>query len=73
MSARHNGRKPVRPMQPGAVRRIASQINRMKDWEVYALTLSADRATRAIAERIAHERAEAYALNVELTALTARG
>jgi len=63
MSARHNGRKPRREINPSAVRKIASQISRMKDFEVYALTYSADRRTRQIAMQIAHERAEAYALN----------
>ena len=63
MSARHNGRKPRREINPSAVRKIASQISRMKDFEVYALTYSADRRTRQIAMQIVHERAEAYALN----------
>ena len=70
MSARHNGRKPRREIDPATVRRIASQVKRMRDFEVYALTYSADRRTRQVAMREAHERAEAYALNVELSHLT---
>lgn len=70
MSARHNGRKPRREIDPASVRRIASQIKRMRDVDVYALTFSGDRRTRQLAMQVAHERAEAYALNVELSALT---
>ncbi len=70
MSARHNGRKPRREIDPATVRRIASQVRRMSDVDVYALTFSGDRTTRRIAMQAAHERAEAYALNVELSALT---
>jgi hypothetical protein len=46
-----------------AIRVIAGQIQRLSDAEVYALTLSGDRNVRRIADRIAHKRAEQYALN----------
>ena len=69
MSRKHDGRKPRREIDPATVRRIASQIRRMEDVDVYALTFSGDRPTRRLAMQEAHERAEAYALNVELSEL----
>lgn len=69
MSRKHDGRKPRTAIQPSVIRQIASQIKRMSDVEVYSLTYSADRPTRLVAMQVAHERAEAYALNVELAEL----
>lgn len=50
---------------PATVRQIARQIKRMSDAEIYALSLSGDRATRRIASQICHQRAEAYALETD--------
>lgn len=44
-----------------AARKIASQVGRLSDAAVFALTLSEDRVTRELADLEAHKRAEAYA------------
>lgn len=51
-----------RNTNPATIRHIASQIKRMADAEVYALTYAADRTLRQAADREAHKRAEAYAM-----------
>jgi len=63
MSVKHNGRKPLsnRQIAIRAARIVAHEIRNLSDADIYALTYSADRATRQIANRIAHERAETYA------------
>lgn len=63
MSVKHNGRKPLtnRQIAAKAARAVAHDIRSLSDAEIYALTYSADRSVRRIADRIAHERAEAYA------------
>lgn len=45
-----------------AARHIGSQIGRLSDADVYALTYSANAATRKQAEAEAHQRAEAFAM-----------
>lgn len=63
MSVNHNGRKPrTARVTAKAARTVAREIKNMSDADIYALTYSADRTTRRIADSIAHERAEAYAL-----------
>lgn len=43
-------------------RAIEKQIRGLTDEDVFGLTFSADRNTRRVADRIAHERAEKFAL-----------
>lgn len=63
MSAKYNGRKPLTNRQTAAkaARTVAREIRNLSDADIYALTYSSDRSVRRIADRIAHERAEAYA------------
>lgn len=56
-------RNSNRAATPKAVRTIAAQIARLSDEDIYALTYSADRVTRNVADQEAHKRAEQYALN----------
>lgn len=64
MSSKHNGRKPRNSTRETirAARTVAREIRNLPDADIYALTYSADRSVRRVADRIAHERAEAYAL-----------
>jgi hypothetical protein len=48
-----------------AIRHIARQVKRMSDAEVFTLSMSADRTTRRIASQVAHQRAEAYAMDAD--------
>lgn len=41
---------------------ITRQVKRLSDTDVYALTLSGNRAVRNLADKEAHRRAETYAL-----------
>jgi len=59
----NRNRNASRSATPKAVREIAAQLARLSDEDVFALTYSADRATRRVADQLAHERAERYALN----------
>lgn len=61
-----SGNKNRRPAASASMlREINRQIRKMSDAEVYAMTFASDSATRRIANRIAHQRAEAYALSQE--------
>jgi hypothetical protein len=64
MSVRHNGRKPR--SNRDFIDRIASQVKRLSDAEVYALAYSGDRVTSRLASRVAHQRAEAYAMREDM-------
>jgi hypothetical protein len=50
-----------RKVPPATIRLIASQVRKLSDAEVFALTYSSDRNVRVLAEHIAHQRAERYA------------
>ncbi|HZZ17158.1 MAG TPA: hypothetical protein VFE08_14485 [Candidatus Sulfotelmatobacter sp.] len=52
-----------RHASPRMLRVIASQVSRLADADVYALTFTSDRQTRYLAMQEAHARAERYALN----------
>jgi len=56
-------RNSTRAVTARAAHTVASQIRHLSDADVYALTFSADRAMRRIADQEAHKRAENYALN----------
>jgi len=58
-------RNTKRAASPAVIRVIAGQVKRLSDAELYGLTFSADRVTRNWAMRVAHARAEKFAMESE--------